>query len=275
MNKNNYKTYKTKINGIHLHFAKVGKGAPLVLIHGWTNNWKGWLPLVEHLKEKFTLYIIDLPGYGDSGYLENCDIPKSARYVGEFIRLLGIKPAISGFSMGTFVATQTALDFPDLVNAVILIGPPVKEGTNFRGNKILITTLKSIDSFDMTKRLLKRILESKKFTYTIAKYMNMYKFDKNLVDAYGMEGKKKLKIDAFLDMGVSFSGTHLARNIKNLLVPTLLVYGREDKVAKPSYASNLTGEKLKLSVIPFAGHMVFWEKPQEVAESIKNFLEIS
>ncbi|OGG15140.1 hypothetical protein A2773_04590 [Candidatus Gottesmanbacteria bacterium RIFCSPHIGHO2_01_FULL_39_10] len=268
----NYKTYKTKIDGIHLHFAKMGKGSPLVLIHGWTNNWKGWLPLVEHLKEKFTLYIVDLPGYGDSGSLARYDIIQSASYLGEFIRLLSIKPAVSGFSMGTFVATQTALDFPDLVSAVILIGPPVKEGTNFRGNKILINSLKSVDSFHMTKRLLKKLLESKRFTYAIAKYMNMYKFDKNLVDMYGMEGKKKLRIDAFLDMGISFSSTPLVQNIINLSVPALLVYGREDKVAKPSYAQLLVGDKLKLSVIPYAGHMVFWEKPQEVAESIQAFL---
>ncbi|MBI4067630.1 alpha/beta hydrolase [Candidatus Gottesmanbacteria bacterium] len=269
---NNYKTYKSKIDGIFLNYAKIGSGKPLVLIHGWTNNWEGWIPIVSYLQKNYTLYVVDLPGFGDSGDLENYNIPKAAEYIALFIKTLDIATVgLLGFSMGTFVAAQTALSYPQLVNSVILIGPPLKQGTNFTGNRPLQTTLRSFDKFRLTQRFLKKIIESKNFTYSVAKYMNMYKFDKSLVDKYGMVGKKKLRIDAFIDMGLSFSSTNLAGIIKNLNIPTLLILGREDKVAPPHYAKAVINNNLKLSIIPFAGHMTFWEKPQQVAESIKTF----
>ncbi|MBI2611248.1 alpha/beta hydrolase [Candidatus Gottesmanbacteria bacterium] len=272
----NISPQKIRIDGIFLNFVTVGYGSPIILIHGWTNNWKGWLPLAEHLKKNNKLYLIDLPGYGDSGDLHTYTLKKQSFYIADFIKLLNLAPVVvMGFSMGTFVASMTAKNFPELVKSLILIGPPLKKGTNFSANSLLRKTLRSLDKTVFTQKILRRIVVSKKFAYFMAKYMNMYKFDKTLVDTYGTEGKKKMRISAFIDMGVEFSSTSLEEIVGSLHIPTLLIYGKEDKVAPPQYARPLENGNLQISIIPEAGHMTFWEKPKEVANSINIFLRKS
>ena len=76
-----YPSYVTEIDGIPIHYIKVGSGPGLVMIHGLTNNWYGWGPMIPFLKEYFTLYLIDLPGYGNSGDLQEYSIELESEYV--------------------------------------------------------------------------------------------------------------------------------------------------------------------------------------------------
>ena len=48
------------------HIAKIGKGPPLLLLHGWPEFWRSWEPVMTRLADRFTLYAPDLRGFGDS-----------------------------------------------------------------------------------------------------------------------------------------------------------------------------------------------------------------
>ena len=57
-------------HGPALHVEVVGKGPPLVLLHGWAMHGGAFAPLAERLAPRFTLHLVDLPGHGfsrDSG----------------------------------------------------------------------------------------------------------------------------------------------------------------------------------------------------------------
>src|ERR1700760_1338880 len=60
-----------KVEGKKLHYLIAGQGPALILLHGYTQTSRMWRPLIEKLKDKFTVIAPDLPGIGDS------DIPKS------------------------------------------------------------------------------------------------------------------------------------------------------------------------------------------------------
>src|SRR5271156_5996095 len=60
-----------KVDGKKIHYLTAGQGPAVLLLHGYTQTSRMWRPLIEKLKERFTVIAPDLPGIGDS------DIPKS------------------------------------------------------------------------------------------------------------------------------------------------------------------------------------------------------
>ena len=62
-----------KIEGKRLHYLAAGQGPALIVLHGYTQTSRMWRPLIDKLKDKFTIIAPDLPGIGDS------DIPKPRR----------------------------------------------------------------------------------------------------------------------------------------------------------------------------------------------------
>ena len=51
-------------NGARFHVAKIGVGEPLLMLHGWPEFWLTWEPVMERLKDRFTLIAPDLRGFG-------------------------------------------------------------------------------------------------------------------------------------------------------------------------------------------------------------------
>ena len=69
----NFKSEKKNVNGINIHYVIGGTGEPLLLIHGFGQNWYMWNRLLPELSKHFTVIAPDLPGLGesdkpDSGY---------------------------------------------------------------------------------------------------------------------------------------------------------------------------------------------------------------
>jgi len=271
-----YPTFKTKIDGLNLHFAKIGKGKPLIFIHGWTNNWEGWIPIVKYLQKKFTLYLLDMPGFGHSGDLPHYSISSTADIICGFIKTLSVKPSIVSLSMGSFVAADMALRFPKIVHKVILAGPVINDGKHKHIPTAIEIFYRSIQKSSLSKAALKRVIETKAVAYFTAKYMNMYRWNREIIDLYGMIGKKLVRKEAYVDMGVSASKYDLKSTLTNLSVQTLLILGDKDIYTSYKYvAKNVipTNNHLTLKVIKDAGHVTPWEKPKEVASQILKFLK--
>ena len=57
---------EVRANGVRLHYARVGRGPPLVLLHGWPEFWLTFEPVMMRLADRFDLIVPDLRGFGDS-----------------------------------------------------------------------------------------------------------------------------------------------------------------------------------------------------------------
>lgn len=128
---------KISINGIQLAYEQVGKGTPLILIHGYPLDHHLWDDVVPLLKDTFDLIIPDLRGFGESTTLDTpYTMDDLATDIAGLLGHLGIqKTAIAGHSMGGYVALAFARLYPKrvsglgLVSSQVLADPPDrKEG---------------------------------------------------------------------------------------------------------------------------------------------------
>ena len=110
-----------------LHYEVMGRGKPLLLLHGWLESWRIWHDTMEYLSRHYRTYALDFWGFGDS------DTERTAYRVDDFVEMvryfmdyLGIRKApIVGHSMGGTVALSLAIHDPDKVQRVAVIGSPI------------------------------------------------------------------------------------------------------------------------------------------------------
>lgn len=87
-----------------LNIQTIGSGKPLVFFHGWGFDHLIWFKLAASLKDHYTIYLVDLPGFGHSSLMTWVQF-KSA-----LIEQLPAQFAVVGWSMGGLFATRLALE---------------------------------------------------------------------------------------------------------------------------------------------------------------------
>jgi pimeloyl-ACP methyl ester carboxylesterase len=113
-------------DGIVLSGARAGDpdGKPVVLLHGYSDSWRSFLPLMRELPLSLRLIAISLRGHGDSAKPEGpYGTGPMSRDVVAAMDQLGIARAVLvGHSMGSLVAQRLAQDYADRVSRLVLIG---------------------------------------------------------------------------------------------------------------------------------------------------------
>jgi 2-succinyl-6-hydroxy-2,4-cyclohexadiene-1-carboxylate synthase len=95
----------------------VGAGPRLVLAHGFTQTRHSWRALIERWSHDFEVVAVDLPGHGGSTDVD-ADVVRGAELLGAS----GGRATYVGYSMGGRHALRLAVDRPDLVEQLVLIG---------------------------------------------------------------------------------------------------------------------------------------------------------
>ncbi len=134
------------IDGDLVHYEKLGRGRPVILLHGWLGSWRYWIPTMQQLHLKYSVYTLDFIGYGDSA--KNSDkytLDKQARLLNAFMDQLGIpKAAMIGHGFGGMVLARFASAFPDKVARMLLISLPLFDPGDLKdrtpaGHRVLLT----------------------------------------------------------------------------------------------------------------------------------------
>ncbi|HEV3495331.1 MAG TPA: alpha/beta fold hydrolase [Actinomycetes bacterium] len=89
----------------------------LVLVHGFTQTMRAWEPMTATLAETFQVVRVDLPGHGGSVGVD-LDFAETAAAIGD----AGGTATYVGYSMGGRLCLRLALDRPDLVQSLVLVG---------------------------------------------------------------------------------------------------------------------------------------------------------
>ena len=104
-----------------LNFQQRGEGSDLVLIHGLFGSLDNLNMVAKGLADTFRITNIDVRNHGASFHESNMEYPQLAQDVVDTLNSLSInKTMILGHSMGGKIAMQLALDFPELVEKLIL-----------------------------------------------------------------------------------------------------------------------------------------------------------
>src|SRR5437867_4401508 len=101
-----------------------GRGAPVILLHGYTQTSRMWRPIIPILAEKFRVIAPVLPGIGDSDIPRgDVDMTTAATRIRALAKLLGAdKASVVGHDIGLMVAYAYAAQFPADVEKLAIEG---------------------------------------------------------------------------------------------------------------------------------------------------------
>jgi pimeloyl-ACP methyl ester carboxylesterase len=119
----NFRSAIANVNGVKIHYVIGGKGEPLVLIHGFGQNWYMWNRLLPELSKHFTVIAPDLRGIGESGKpVGGYDKKTIATDVYQLVKKLGYsRVSIAGHDIGLMVAYSYAAQYPAEVKRLALL----------------------------------------------------------------------------------------------------------------------------------------------------------
>lgn len=111
-----------KINDQEVYYQKLGEGEDLIMLHGWKQDVSTFHNVSEELKKHFTLWLIDLPGFGRSEKPKKAfSVSDYADIVEEFINLNKLKtPNVLGHSLGGRISIKLASRNPKIIGKLIL-----------------------------------------------------------------------------------------------------------------------------------------------------------
>ncbi len=115
------------IGGDLIHYEVLGRGRPVILLHGWLGSWRYWLPTMQALLTKYRVYALDLRGFGESGKNpQKYTLDHQVQLIHDFMAQLGLpKAAFVGHGLGALVVTEFARLYSDKVPRMLLISAPL------------------------------------------------------------------------------------------------------------------------------------------------------
>jgi len=272
-----FTTHTYEVNGIRLNVAEVGSGEALVFIHGWSNNWQGWTLLAEALAPHYKLYLLDLPGFGDSDRLESYSIDIEADIIAAFVTKFVPKPkALLGASLGTIITARTLERYPQLTTNVILLGTIFKQLSLKEAAAVYEKILEFADRTEVATRILGQTIKSPLTADLVEKFLNAYKFNKEHVDKYNLPGRRKISGKSYVQLGLSAGSFIMEEFLQKASQKILMIYGEADKYVRPADAEeilkSIKSPNITLTIITKAGHNPAYEQPEKTAAVIKTFL---
>jgi len=136
---------------IELNYKEFGSGEPIIILHGLFGTLDNWQTIAKQLAEDYWVFIIDQRNHGRSPHLDDHSYPLMAEDLKSFLDQLWIPRAhVIGHSMGGKTAMQFAVNYPDMVERLIVIdmGPTKNEG----GHETIFEALLEVDVQNLASR---------------------------------------------------------------------------------------------------------------------------
>jgi pimeloyl-ACP methyl ester carboxylesterase len=257
------------VKGREIHYTRHGQGGPIVLIHGFAGSTYTWRELIPLLARDYTVYAVDLLGFGLSDKPGDGDysLPDQGKLIADFIAALKLrKPTLVGHSMGGVVAALAAVQSPESVGRLVLIDAGFYHG----GPPELLKHLFFPFDVAAAKWFYTKGVRGKSLRRS---YYNQSLITDDLVDNYLKPAGTPGAVAAVAGMN-KYGGVRYEDLCVGIRIPTLLVWGREDTIVPLADAERIREEIAGsvLTVIDEAGHMVHEERPREVAAAIRAFM---
>ncbi len=114
-----------------LHYEVLGRGRPLIFVHGWVGSWRYWIPVMQAASVGYRAYALDLWGFGDTAKVaDRYSLDFQVRLIDQFLEQMGIgRVALVGHGLGAVVSVMAALRNPTVVDRVMAISYPLSESS--------------------------------------------------------------------------------------------------------------------------------------------------
>ena len=123
-----------------LNYKSFGQGHPLIILHGLFGTLDNWQTIAKQLSKQYSVYIIDQRNHGRSPHTNQMDYALMAEDLRDFLEANWIHKAhIMGHSMGGKTAMQFALDYPGMVDKLIIVD--IAPGVNAGGHETIFQAM--------------------------------------------------------------------------------------------------------------------------------------
>lgn len=256
--------------GVRLATWDRGAGPPLLLINGLGASARDWGPAAERLEERFRVLSFDNRGAGRS---EAPDEPMTleglAEDAGAVLDAYGVERAhVVGYSMGGMVAQVLAATRPDRTRRLVLMATHPGARAAEPPREAARAALAPPED-GAREEVVRRQLEA--FAAPGFRQRDPEAFERmlrtrlaNLAPAFAWQRQ----LEAILE-------SERVELVRSISAPTLVVHGREDPLIPFENGEMLRDLIPDARLVPVGGcgHMMNWERPGEVVEAIRTFLE--
>lgn len=277
-------------NGLRMHYARKGRGEPLVLLHGWPEFWMVYRPLMELLEDKYELIVPDLRGCGFTGKPtkgpdRNAGAMTHADDIAGFAEKLGLpkKFGMVGGDLGAYVLQAFSQKYGErLKGAFYFCTPYPGLGARYgQPDHLIEVWYQYFQQLPWSAQLVGSSREACKLY--MSHFLNHWSGDNpavfsDLLDIYTDMFMQNDNIQGGFDWYVS-SGENRVKWLNGTLpkppvitVPSRFLWGKRDPLIKPDWSDKL-GEYFSNFTIDFAdtGHFVHYEAPALCAKEIVKF----
>ena len=259
-------------------------GAPLVLLHGVTRNWRDFSPLLADLAARWQIFALDFRGHGKSGRGQQYLTVDYVRDAVHLLRDVADEPAVVyGHSLGAMVAAAAAAELPERVQALVLEDPPWET----LGSRIHETSFHSFfegvrgvvsrgGTIETMTRAMADIDVVTPGTATSVKLGQVRDLAALRVSADSLKMMDPAVLDPIL-AGHWLDGYDRDAVLRNVHCPTLLLQADWSAGGMLADADAALTEKSIANCVRVrfegVGHLLHWEAREKVLSAVMNFLE--
>ncbi len=237
------------LNQAIVHYEALGRGRPIVFLHGWVGSWRYWVSAMQVASTSYRAYALDLFGYGDTTHDPlSYSLERQAALLTSFLDEMGIgKIAIVGHGLGALVGFYFAAQQPGSVDRIMAISSPLEiSAINAR--------LKTASTTELVDWLSGRTTEA----------------------ASALSDAVKCDQRAIAGSINSFSVNGLFHDFRAVNVPCLLVYGQNDpSIHVPALDSTLAlGLHVHQINLEESGHFPMLDESAKFNRLLTDFLAL-
>jgi pimeloyl-ACP methyl ester carboxylesterase len=273
-----------RVGEVTVNYVRGGVGEPLVLLHGYPQNWYMWRRVLPAFAERYTVIAPDLPGAGDSSALaDGYDKRSLAGHIHGLLGQLGLDRGVRlvGHDIGTMVAYAYAARYPTGVARLVLTEAPIPDESIYR---LPALTPRgpgawNFGMFNVPDGFIERFVAGREDTWVerfmASQALRPEAIEPGAVRVYAHPLRDPAHLRASFEYFRALA-TDVADNTESsrapLPMPVLALGARgslaeavPDQVAR--YAADVRGD-----VVEDSGHWLFEEQPDDLSRRLLDFL---
>ena len=260
-----------ELEGVLIRYNVMGGGPPVLLVHGWLSSSRVWEGLAARLAQRFTVYTLDLNGFGESDKpLSGYGIRNGSRLLYAFCAHFGLTRAnVVGHDLGGAMAVKLAADHPDVVGRLVIVSTPADEDQIDVPTMLWLATLPVVGPLFYA---LGRGARPVRRLWVRPFVADSHDLTEEVVDDAGRSTPAAVSKSLSISRR-EISRGRLARQVRVIKVPLLVIAGEEDQIVDPQSVGVWAGgvDRAEICLIGDCGHLPMIERPGEFNAQILAF----